>query len=52
MCGASDKKSSPDERADAAQDDAQVVNHRGELVGLHAQSVRHHPISFKGSPDI
>jgi hypothetical protein len=36
---ASDKKSSPDERADAAQDDAQLIDVRVDLVLVHAQSV-------------
>jgi hypothetical protein len=47
---ASDKKSSPDERADASQDDAQLIDVRVCSVLVHAQSVRCNAYCFKGSP--
>jgi hypothetical protein len=36
---AADQEATPDERADAAQDDAQLIDVRMDLVLVHAQSV-------------
>jgi hypothetical protein len=47
---ASDQEPTPDERTDASQDDAQLVDVQVYLVLVHAQSVRRNPCCFKGSP--
>ena len=46
----SDKESTPDERTDASQDDAQLIDVWMGLLLFHAQSVRRHTPCFKGSP--
>jgi hypothetical protein len=45
-----DKKSSPDERTDASQDDAQLIDVWVGSLLFHEQSVRRDPCCFKGSP--
>ena len=47
---ASDQESTPDERADASQDDTQLIDIRVYSVLVHKQSVRRNPLCFKGSP--
>ena len=46
----SDQESTPDERTDASQDDAQLIDVRGCLVLFHAQSVGRKAHCCKGSP--
>jgi hypothetical protein len=48
QCGViSDQKATPDKRADAAQDDAQLIDVRVCSVLVHAQSVRRNACCFK-----
>jgi len=47
---ASDQESPPDERADASQDDAQLIDVRVCSVLVHEQSVRRNPLCCKRSP--
>jgi hypothetical protein len=47
---AADQESSPDERADAAQDDAQLIDVRVCSGLVHGQSVQRSVCRFKGSP--
>ena len=47
---AAHKESTPNERANASQDDAQLIDVGGWLVWFHEQSVRRNPFCFKESP--
>jgi hypothetical protein len=47
---ATHKESTPNERANASQDDAQLIDVGGWLVWFHEQSVRRNPFCFKESP--
>ena len=47
---ASDQESTPDERADASQDDTQLIDVWVCSVLVHEQSVRRNPLCCKRSP--
>jgi hypothetical protein len=47
---ASDKESTPDERTDTSQNDAQLIDVWVGLLLFHEQSVRRSAYCFKGSP--
>src|SRR5262245_5549141 len=49
---ASDQEATPDEWTDASQDNAQLIDVWMGLLLVHAQSVRRHTPSFKGSPRV
>jgi hypothetical protein len=47
---ASDQESPPDEWTDVSKDDTQLIDVGVSLLRFHEQSVRRHPLCFKGSP--